>query len=137
MTRPDFVLPDAELEFRASRSGGPGGQHVNTSSTRAEVSWQVTTSTGISAEQRAAVVTRLANRIDSEGWLRVYSSETRSQFRNRELARQRLEELVRQALVPPKRRKATRVPFGEKKRRLEQKRRRGTVKQDRRRPPND
>ena len=137
MTGPDFALPDAELEFRASRSGGPGGQHVNTSSTRAEVSWQVTASAALSPEQRNRVVARLRNRIDGEGWLRVYSSETRSQFRNRELARQRLEELVREALIPPKRRKATRVPFGEKKRRLEQKRRRGTTKQDRRPPDHD
>ena len=137
MTSPDFDIPEAELEFRATRSGGPGGQHVNTSSTRAEVSWQLTTTTALNPEQKARVQLRLANRIDGEGWLRIVSSETRSQFRNRELARARLVDLVREALIPPKRRKPTRIPFGERKRRLEQKRRRGSVKQERRRPSDD
>ncbi len=137
MTRPDFTIPDAELKFRASRSGGPGGQHVNTSSTRAEISWQVTATNALSPPQKARLIARIANRLDTDGWIRVVSSETRSQFTNRQLARERLEDLVRQALIPPKRRKPTRVPSGERKQRLEQKRRRGTVKQERQRPGGD
>ena len=137
MTGPTFALPEAELEFRASKSGGPGGQHVNTSSTRAEIRWQVTTTAVLTAPEKARVLARLANRIDSDGWIRVVSSETRSQFGNRARARARLEDLVREALIPPKRRRPTRVPSGEKKRRLEQKRHRSTLKEDRRRPPRD
>ena len=130
---PALAIPLAELEYRASRSGGPGGQHVNTSSTRVEVWWDVAGSPSLSAEQRARLLARLASRLDGAGRLRVVSSDTRSQLRNREEATERLAKLVAAALVVPKRRKPTRPSRAAKAARLEAKRRRSATKQERRR----
>ena len=121
---PDLRVPLAELEFRASRSGGPGGQHVNTSSTRVEVTWDVAGSPALSEEQRQRLLVRLASRLDGSGRLRLVSSSTRSQLRNREDVTERLRDVVAQALVVPKERKRTRTPRAAKAARLESKRRR-------------
>ena len=131
---PDLRVPLAELEFRASRSGGPGGQHVNTSSTRVEVTWDVAGSPALSEEQRQRLLARLASRLDGSGRLRLVSSSTRSQLRNREDVTERLCEVVAQALVVPKARKRTRTPRAAKAARLESKRRRSATKRDRRPP---
>jgi ribosome-associated protein len=131
---PDLRVPLAELEFRASRSGGPGGQHVNTSSTRVEVTWDVAGSPALSEEQRQRLLVRLASRLDGTGRLRLVSSGTRSQLRNREDVTERLREVVAQALVVPKARKRTRTPRAAKAARLESKRRRSATKRDRRPP---
>jgi ribosome-associated protein len=131
---PDLRVPLAELEFRASRSGGPGGQHVNTSSTRVEVTWDVAGSTALSEEQRQRLLARLASRLDGTGRLRLVSSSTRSQLRNREDVTERLREVLAQALVVPKTRKRTRPPREAKAARLESKRRRSATKRDRRPP---
>lgn len=131
-TKPRFALPENELVVRATRSGGPGGQHVNTSSTRVEVRWNVPASAALSEDQRARVAGKLARRIDREGWVRVVESGSRSQHRNREVAVERLEALVAGALTVPKPRRATRVPKAEKARRLEAKRRRAAQKRTRR-----
>jgi ribosome-associated protein len=131
---PDLRVPLAELEFRASRSGGPGGQHVNTSSTRVEVTWDVAGSPALSEEQRQQLLVRLASRLDGTGRLRLVSSSTRSQLRNREDVTERLREVVAQALVVPKTRKRTRTPRAAKAARLESKRRRSATKRDRRPP---
>jgi ribosome-associated protein len=131
---PDLRVPLAELEFRASRSGGPGGQHVNTSSTRVEVTWDVAGSPALSEEQRQRLLVRLASRLDGTGRLRLVSSGTRSQLRNREDVTERLREVVAQALVVPKTRKRTHTPRAAKAARLESKRRRSATKRDRRPP---
>jgi ribosome-associated protein len=131
---PDLRVPLAELEFRASRSGGPGGQHVNTSSTRVEVTWDVAGSPALSEEQRQRLLGRLASRLDGAGRLRLVSSSTRSQLRNREDVTERLREVLAQALVVPKTRKRTRPPRAAKAARLESKRRRSATKRDRRPP---
>jgi ribosome-associated protein len=131
---PDLRLPFAELEFRATRSGGPGGQHVNTSSTRVEVTWDVAGSPVLSDEQRRRLLLRLATRLDSAGQLRLVSSASRSQLRNREDVTERLRDIVAQALVVPKARKRTRPPRAAKAARLESKRRRAATKRDRRPP---
>jgi ribosome-associated protein len=131
---PDLRVPLAELEFRASRSGGPGGQHVNTSSTRVEVTWDVAGSPALSEEKRQRRLVRPANRLDGTGRLRLVSSGTRSQLRNREDVTERLREVVAQALVVPKARKRTRTPRAAKAARLENKRRRSATKRDRRPP---
>lgn len=131
---PDLRVPLAELEFRASRSGGPGGQHVNTSSTRVEVTWDVAGSPALSEDQRQRLLARLASRLDGAGQLRLVSSSTRSQLRNREDVTERLREVVAQALVVPKPRKRTRTPRAAKAARLESKRRRSATKRDRRPP---
>jgi ribosome-associated protein len=131
---PDLRVPLSELEFRASRSGGPGGQHVNTSSTRVEVTWDVAGSPALSEEQRQRLLVRLARRLDGTGRIRLVSSSTRSQLRNRQDVTERLREVVAQALVVPKPRKRTRTPRAAKAARLENKRRRAATKRDRRPP---
>jgi ribosome-associated protein len=131
---PDLRVPVAELEFRASRSGGPGGQHVNTSSTRVEVTWDIAGSPALSEEQRQRLLARLGSRLDGTGRLRLVSSATRSQLRNREDVTERLRDVVAQALVVPKARKRTRTPRAAKAARLENKRRRAATKRDRRPP---
>jgi ribosome-associated protein len=131
---PTLSVPLAELEFRATRSGGPGGQHVNTSSTRVEVSWDVAGSPALSEEQRQRLLVRLASRLDSTGRLRLVSSTTRSQLRNREEVTERLRQVVAEGLVVPKVRKRTKPSRAAKAARLESKRKRSATKRDRRRP---
>ncbi len=134
---PSLTIPARELTIRATRSGGPGGQHVNTSSTRVEVTWSVATSTVLSSEQRERLLLRLVTRLDGTGELRVVASDTRSQLQNREAALDRLADLVREGLKVPRKRRKTRPTKASKERRLTQKRRRGDVKRDRRRPGPD
>jgi ribosome-associated protein len=133
----ELRLPLAELEFRASRSGGPGGQHVNTSSTRVEVWWDVAASPSLSEEQRARLLSRLATRLDGAGRLRLVSSGTRSQLRNREDVTERLREVVASALVVPRPRRRTKPTRASKQARVEAKRRRSAVKRRRQKPGND
>jgi len=130
-------IPLSELTYRASRSSGPGGQHVNTSSTRIEVVWDIAASAAVTEEERARLLARLATRLDSAGRLRLVSGETRSQLRNRESVTERLRTVVASALALPKRRKRTRVPASAKAARLEAKRRRSDLKRARRRPENE
>lgn len=125
------AIPAAELEVRATRAGGPGGQHVNTSSTRVEVTWRVATSAALAPEQRDRLLERLASRLDSSGTLRVVAADTRSQSQNRTLAFQRLAAMVRQALVVPKARRATKPTKASKERRLSEKKRRSETKRKR------
>jgi ribosome-associated protein len=127
----DFQIPDAELSFRATRSGGPGGQHVNQTSTRVEVRWQVTTSPSLTEAQRERLLEKLSSRIDSRGYIRVVAEERRSQLRNREAAVARLNELVQAALKKPKPRKKTKPPASANRKRLDEKRQRSIQKQQR------
>ncbi|MGH7631335.1 MAG: alternative ribosome rescue aminoacyl-tRNA hydrolase ArfB [Gemmatimonadales bacterium] len=130
-------VPASELEYRASRSGGPGGQHVNTSSTRIELVWDVAATTALDDAQRGLVLARLGPRLDAAGRIRLVASGSRSQLRNREAVTERLRRLVADALVPPRPRKRTRPPAAAKVRRLDAKRRRGALKQTRRARPDD
>jgi ribosome-associated protein len=132
---PALSIPLGELEFQASRSSGPGGQHVNTSSTRMEVVWDIAASAAPTDEQRSRLLARLAHRLDSAGRLRLVSGEFRSQLRNREAVTERLRTVVAAALAVPKRRKRTRVPAAAKAARLETKRRRSALKRTRRSRP--
>jgi ribosome-associated protein len=132
---PDLSIPLSELEYLASRSGGPGGQHVNTSSTRIEVWWDIAGSPSLSDEQRQRLLARLAARLDSNGRLRLVSSGSRSQLRNREDVTERLREVVAGGLAVPKRRKPTRPSRAAKAARLDAKRRRSSTKRQRRAPP--
>jgi ribosome-associated protein len=130
-----LAIPRSELVYRASRSGGPGGQHVNTSSTRVELLWDVARSRAVDDAQRARLAERLAPRLDAEGNIRVVASDRRSQQQNRAAAEERLAELVRRALAVPKPRKATKPSRAAKERRLAEKRHRAERKQERRRRP--
>jgi ribosome-associated protein len=134
---PALLLPLSELDYRASRSGGPGGQHVNTSSTRIEVWWDIGGSPTLTEDQRARLMTRLATRLDAEGRLRVVASASRSQLRNREAATERRRDLVASALKVAKPRKRTKPSRAAKAARLEAKRRRSATKRDRRPPRHD
>ena len=126
------AIPRAELSARASRAGGAGGQHVNTSSTRIELLWNPTTSRALGDGERARIVATLAARLDASGNVRVVASNHRSQRQNREAAESRLAELVRQALTIPKARRKTKPTRASKEKRLEGKKRRSSVKKERR-----
>ncbi|EFQ82960.1 peptidyl-tRNA hydrolase domain protein [Aeromicrobium marinum DSM 15272] len=123
-------LPDAELTWRFSRSSGAGGQHVNTTDTRVELLWDLRATTALSAAQRDRAADVLRSRL-VDGTITVVSSQYRSQHRNREAARARLEDLVARAIVPPKVRRATRPTRASSRRRLEAKKRRSDLKQGR------
>jgi ribosome-associated protein len=126
------LIPRAELLFKASRSGGPGGQHVNTSSTRIEVLWNPGTSAALDDAGRQRVAEKLSSRIDGEGNIRVVASDNRSQRQNRIAAEERLAELVRTALIIPKKRKKTKPSKAAKAKRLDEKKRRAQTKAQRR-----
>jgi ribosome-associated protein len=128
----NFTIPDDEIVLRASRSSGPGGQHVNTSATRVEARWNVRDSPSLSETDRAWLLQRLAGRLDRAGVLRVVSSEQRSQLQNRAAAVARLRETVAAALVRPKRRRKTKPSRAAEEARLTRKRRRADVKRRRR-----
>lgn len=123
-------LPENELTWRFSRSSGPGGQHVNTSDTRVELIWSLDDTTALSPAQKALAAERLSNRLVN-GTITVVSSQYRSQHRNREAARVRLEELITHAIEPAKSRRTTKPTRGSKQRRLDSKKRRGAIKQGR------
>lgn len=129
-----FTVPERELEFRTSRAGGPGGQHVNRVSTRVEVRWNVLESPSLTERQREIIGKKLESRIDSKGVLRVVSRGTRSQLQNKLAAVERLRALVREALTEPRLRKKTTPPPAAAERRLAEKRRRARIKLERRKP---
>ena len=122
---PRLTIPADELAFETSRSGGPGGQHVNKVETKVTLRWRPGASRVLSE--------RLAARLTRSGDLAVHASRYRSQSRNLEDARERLAGLVRAALAPVRQRKPTRPTRGSKERRLEAKRRRGETKRRRQR----
>ena len=125
-------IPRTELDVRVSRSSGAGGQHVNKTSSRVEIFWNIVGSRAVSEEQRARLMERLASRLTTEGSIRVVASDMRSQSRNRELAEERLAEMVRRALIVPRKRKATKPTRAAKEARLDSKKRHSTKKRDRR-----
>lgn len=134
---PELALPRAELSYRASRAGGPGGQHVNTSSTRVELVWDVASSPSVSDEQRARILEKLANRISGEGLLLLAASDSRSQHQNREAVTGRFVELLRQALHVPRPRKRTRPTRASREKRIRAKKHRSEVKRSRGRVDED
>lgn len=125
---PELSIPESELSFRASRAGGPGGQHVNTSSTRVELVWDVNASRSLSDAQRELIQAKLATRISAEGLLTLACATTRSQHRNREEVTERFAEILRDALHVQKARRKTKVPKGAKEERLKEKKERSERK---------
>jgi ribosome-associated protein len=122
-------IPRSEIQFRYSRSSGPGGQHAQKSDTRVETAFDVEASTALSEAQKRRVVAKAGP------VLRAVAQDERSQWRNRELATERLVEALREALRVPRRRRPTKPTKAAVERRLEQKRRRSDVKRLRRPPP--
>lgn len=134
---PVLTIPASELGWRFSRSSGPGGQHVNTSDSRVELLWNVADSMAISPEQREKLLARLERRLVG-GVLTVASHEQRSQLRNREIALEKLGNLIASALVPPAAsRRPTKPTRGSKRRHQVAKQQRSVTKQMRKRPPSD
>jgi len=129
---PDISIPRSELTYRATRSGGPGGQHVNTSSTRIELLWDLEGSRAVTDEQRDRLRTKLAPRLDGDGMVRVVASDRRSQQQNRDAADERLAALVRHALHVPKKRRKTKPTAAAKERRIKEKKLRSERKRERR-----
>ena len=129
---PDISIPRSELTYRATRSGGPGGQHVNTSSTRIELLWDLDGSRAVTDEQRERLRAKLSARLDGDGLVRVVASDRRSQQQNRIAADTRLAALVRHALHVPKKRRRTKPPAAAKERRIKEKKIRAERKRDRR-----
>ena len=135
---PGLSIPDDELTFTASRSGGPGGQHVNKVNSRVTLTFDVNASTALSNEQKRRVRTRLARRVSSAGIVRVVARASRSQLLNRDAAEERLGELLRAALAPTKLRIKTSLPATKRRSRVEEKRHHSEIKKDRvYRPGND
>lgn len=129
--RGSVSLPEAELMWRFSRSSGPGGQHVNTSDSKVELSFDLAKTEALPAVWKERALERLAGRL-VDGVVTVRSSEHRSQWRNREAAAVRLTALLAEATAPPpKPRKPTRIPRGINERRLRQKKQRSETKQGR------
>lgn len=124
-------IPESELRWRFSRSGGPGGQHANTADTRAEVRFDIAGSPSLGPRQRARLLERLGPEV------RVVASDERSQARNRDLARRRLAERLADGLKVDPARRATRPSRASVRRRLEAKQRQSARKADRRRPELD
>ena len=124
----DLFIPRAEIDYRTSRSGGPGGQHVNTSSTRVELVWNVGGSPTLTDPQRALILEKLSNRINTAGELLIVEGGSRSQSQNKEAVTERFVDLIREALHVPKPRKKTRPPRAAAEERIREKKHRSEVK---------
>lgn len=130
---PSVTIPAAELRWRFSRSSGAGGQHVNTSDTRVELSWDLAGSSALDEQQKARARRRLGDAL-VDGVITIAASERRSQLRNREAAMARLAELVAEAVAPPPPpRRPTRPSRSSQQRRVDAKKRRGETKRLRQR----
>ncbi|MFG2473989.1 alternative ribosome rescue aminoacyl-tRNA hydrolase ArfB [Streptomyces fagopyri] len=128
--RGSVSLPEAELMWRFSRSGGPGGQHVNTTDSQVELRFDLAKTEALPPVWKERALAKLAGRL-VDGVISVRSSEHRSQWRNRETAAVRLASLLAEVTVPPKPRRATRIPRGINERRLREKKQRGDTKRGR------
>jgi ribosome-associated protein len=124
----NISIREDELIFRASRSGGPGGQNVNKVNTRITLFFDVSNCESFSDVQKQRILSRLSTRADKNGLIRVVSQRFRTQKANRRAAVERLQQLLTEALKTRPVRKKTRVPYAAKKRRLEEKRRRSLLK---------
>ncbi len=125
------VIPRSELDVRVSRSSGAGGQHVNKTSSRVEIFWNIPASRALSDDERFRLLEKLGSKLTTDGSIRVVASDMRSQSRNRDLAEERLADLVRRALVIPRKRRPTRPTKASKEARLEEKKRQARKKRDR------
>jgi ribosome-associated protein len=123
-----LFIPENEVRIAASRSSGPGGQNVNKVSSKVTLSFDVTGSTALSAEQKQRIMGRLPRRINKEGVLQVVSQRTRSQELNRDDVLEKFSELLRRVLMPRTPRIRTQVPAASQKRRLDEKKKRSVTK---------
>ncbi len=127
----------SEISFKTARSGGSGGQNVNKVETMAEALWHITSSRFFTDEEKELIQTKLATKINKEGYLHVKSSATRSQLENKLIAQTKLLELVARALIKPKKRKATKPSKEAKEKRLDSKKKESAKKLMRKKPGMD
>jgi len=132
--RPGLVIPGSALDIRFSRSGGPGGQNVNKVETKAEVRFDLAGTPLLGPEEKARALAKLATRLTKDGVLAVSCERTRHRERNLNDALFRMGEILREALVRPKKRRPTRPTGASKRRRIDEKRRRSEIKRGRSRP---
>lgn len=123
-----IVIPGYELDFAASRSSGPGGQHVNKTSSRITLRWNIVSTTCLTEEQKQHVLEKLYAKITQEGDIIINVSESRSQHKNKEIARARLAKEIAYALYVPKKRMKTRISKTVKEKRLQTKAKRSEIK---------
>lgn len=128
----DLSIPRSEIETRATRSSGAGGQHVNKTASRIEITWNVRTSRSLTGDQRERLLAKLESRLSEQGEIRIVASDTRSQLRNREHAEKRLAGLIARSLTVRKKRKPTRRPRAANEARLTEKKKHSEKKRDRR-----
>ena len=129
----ELHLPQSEVRYRTTRSSGPGGQHVNKAETQVELLFDVAHSPSLNEAQRQRILGRLKNLIDQDGVLHLAAQSECSQLRNREIVTARFREILTAALRVPKKRRPTKPTAASKARRIEKKKRRGQIKQLRRR----
>ncbi|HEY5947449.1 MAG TPA: alternative ribosome rescue aminoacyl-tRNA hydrolase ArfB [Kofleriaceae bacterium] len=129
---PRLTIPATELSLAFARSGGPGGQNVNKVSSKVDLRWNPTTSAALTDDDRTYLISRLANRLTSDGTLIVTSTLTRDQAKNREDAISKLTLIVRTALDRPKTRRPTKPSKSSKRRRVDDKKHRAAIKRNRR-----
>lgn len=125
------VIPAREIRFRFARSGGPGGQNVNKVESRVELLFDLAASSAFSDAQRHRLQSVLRTKLDDDGVLQIVVQESRSQWQNRETALARLADMIRVALIPRKRRVATKPSRGSKEERVRSKKKRGEIKRNR------
>lgn len=129
-----IIIPGHELELKSSLSGGPGGQHVNKTNSRITLRWHLDSSQALSERQRSYLLTRIANRITNAGFVVVHCDTHRQQRRNIQEARLLLQELIYTGLQRPKKRRPTRPTRSSQRKRVDRKKKRGELKQNRRKP---
>jgi len=129
-----LALPAAELQFRFTTGGGPGGQHVNKTATRVTLLFDVANSPSLDEATRGRLLDRLASRLDGRGLLHIDVHDSRSQWQNRATAIARLQNVLAAALIEQPERRPTRPTRRARQERLDEKRRRSAIKRDRRRP---
>lgn len=128
----DIIL--SELDYKAVRSSGPGGQHANKTATKVELSFEVSASEGLSDQEKERILKKLSGRINKEGFLKMSNEDSRSQHTNRDLVTQNFLEELKQALKKPKTRKKTRPTKASKIKRLKQKKQKSEIKASRKDP---
>ena len=128
-----LAVPESELQFRFSTGGGPGGQHVNKTATRVTLLFDVAASSSLDEPTRVRLLDRLGSRLDRRGVLHIDVQDSRSQWQNRTAAVARFQKVLAEALVEQPERRPTRPTRQSREERLDEKRRRGTIKRERQR----